>query len=330
MAEPGLSELITTTGRLRSKKLKDNVSDSHPILLAMDKYGGMQDATGGRTIVEEMSYGQNGTVQWYDGGTEFNMSSAPVLTSAEFNWKSLGGSFIITGKEKRMNSGPEQYIPLVSSRMKVLEDTMMNQLHSGLLGDGTSSSGQSVGGAALLVAKIPSTGVVGGIDRSTAAGTFYRNHKFATATDWTDGAINAGNVRRGYDKCINATTRGSDKPTVAVAGNDHWEYLMAALAAQQRLEDPAMAKAGFENIVYRGVPVVFGGGISFSGLSLVQNDLTYFFNTKYFKLVVHNAANFEMLEEVQSINQDLIARLMIWMGNCTLSNAKAQSVLFDS
>ena len=330
MAEPGLSEIVTTTGRLRSKVLKDNVKDSDPILVAMKKYGGMRSADGGRTIIEEMSYAQNPTVGWYDGGEEFDLSSAPVLTSAETNWKQLGGSFVITGKEKRQNSGKEAYIPLVASRMKVLEDTMMNQLHSGLLSTGTGFGGKEIAGAALLVSKTPETTTVGGIDRSTADGAFYRNFAFDTATDWALGAITSSNVKLGYDKCINATTRGMDKPTVGVAGQDHWEALMSALQSIQRLEDPDLAEAGFENIVYRGVPIVFGGGISFSGLTLVQDDLTYFFNTKYYKLVTHKQADFEFLEEIQSINQDLIARLMIWMGAVTMSNGKAQAVIFDS
>jgi hypothetical protein len=330
MAEPGLSEIVTTTGRLRSKVLKDNVKDSDPILVAMKKYGGMRYVDGGRTIVEEMSYAQNPSVKWYEGGEEFNMSSTPVLTAAEYNWKQLGGQFVITGKEKRQNSGKEAYIPLVASKMKVLEDTMQNQLHAGLLSDGSGSGGKQIAGAALLISKTPASTTVGGINRGSADGDFFQNFAFDTSSDWALGAITSSNVKLGYDKCINGTTRGSDKPTVAVAGQDHFEALMAAMQSIQRLEDPDLAEAGFENIVYRGVPVVFGGGISFSGLTLVQSDLTYFFNTKYYKLVTHKQADFEFLEDIQSINQDLIARLMIWMGAVTLSNGKAQAVIFDS
>lgn len=330
MAEPGLSELITTTGRLRSMKLKDNVSDSHPVLVAMEKYDGMVSADGGRTIIEEMAYAQNGSVGWYVGNEEFDSSTNPTMTSAEYQWKQLGGSVFITGLEKRQNNGKEQYINLVTSRMQLLEDTMMNQLHAGLVSDGTGSSGKQLAGLKLLIAKTPTSGTVGGINRASSDAVFFRNYKFNTASDWSNGSISVTNVKQAYDKVIDNTTRLNDKPKIATAGTTHWEALMGAMQAIQRVEDPDLVKAGFENIVYRGVPVVFAGGISFSGETIQQADLTYFINTKYLKLVYHKDANFDFLEEVQSINQDMIARLMVWMGACTLSNAKAQGVLYDT
>ena len=59
------------------------------------------------------------------------------------------------------------------------EDTFMNGLSQGVYGDGTVTN--SVGGLQLLVASSPTTGVVGGIDRSVW--TFWQNQAWSAATN---------------------------------------------------------------------------------------------------------------------------------------------------
>lgn len=329
--EAGLSELITTTGRLRSKVLKDNIKNNNAVVLSMDKYGAIRSESGGRTIVEEMFFDVNGTGSWYTGGDQFGTQYNPTMTAAEYDWKQLGGSVFIHGRDMRINSGPDGYIKLLTSRFDALEITLENLLNTALLSDGTADGGKQLIGLATLVSKTPTSGTVGGIDRSTTAGTFFRNYKLQPASDISGAsATSASNIKQYYTKMIINTTRGVDKPTVAIAGASHYEYIMTAMQAQQWITDETLAKAGFQNIVYQGVPVVLGGGISYTGASLVQTDLTYFLNTKYLKLVNHKDANFDPLDEVQSINQDAMVQLVIWMGAMTLSNAKAQGVLFDS
>jgi hypothetical protein len=327
--EPGLSEIVTTTGRLRSKVLKDNIRNNNAVFVGMQKYDGFREESGGRTIVEELFFDQNLTASWYFGGDAFSTAYNPVITAAEYDWKQLGGSVFITGRDQRMNSGPEAFIKLVGSRFKALELTLENQMNVGLLSDGTGSGGKQLIGLASLVSKTPTSGTVGGIARSS--GGFFNNYKLQPTVDIVGASVtSAANIKQYYTRTIINTTRGVDKPTLIIAGATHYEALMTAMQSQQWITDPTLAKAGFENIVYQGIPVVLGGGVSYGGLSLVQTDLSYFLNTKYLKLVTHRDANFDMLQDVQSINQDAMVTLCVWMGALVLSNAKVQGVLFDS
>lgn len=329
--EPGLSEIVTTTARLRSRKLKDNIKNNNAVLVAMDKYGGLVEEGGGRTIIEELFFDQNQTAAWYFGGDPFSTAFNPTMTAAEYDWKQLGGAVFITGRDQRMNSGPEAEIKLVASRFTALEITLENQLNTGVLSNGTGFGGKQLTGLSSLVSKTPTSGIVGGIDRGAPANAFWRNYKLQPAVDIAGAAVTGpANIKGYFTRTIINLTRGVDKPTLILSGAGHYESLMTAMQAQQWITDPTLAKAGFENIVYQGIPVVLGGGVSFDGSTLVQSDLSYFLNTKYLKLVAHRDANFDMLEDVQSINQDAMVTLCVWMGALTLSNAKLQGVLFDS
>lgn len=296
----------------------------------MKKYDAMKVESGGRTLVEEIYFDENDTVKWYDSNEQFSTAYNPTMTAAEFEWKQLGGSVGIHGRDRRINSGPEGVIKLLSSRFKALEITLENEMNEGILSDGSANGGKQIGGLASLISKTPTTGTVGGINRATSTNAFWRNYKYQPSADGFGAATSAANIKQLYTKALINLTRGNDKPKMVLAGNTHYEMLMTALQAQQQFVDESYAKAGFTNVVYQGVPVVLGGGVSFSGQSLVQADLSYFINTKYLHLVEHKDARFDPLEEVQSINQDAIVQLVVWMGNMTISNCKLQGVVFDS
>lgn len=335
MAEPGLSEIITTTLRKRQEVLRDNITNNNAVLSAMKKTGTIEMEDGGRTILEEMSYAENATFIRYDGGQVLNTSYNPTMTSAEFDWKQFAAAVVITGREERQNSGPEGVIKLLKGRITNCEYTLENNYNADLLSSGTADAGKQIGGLALLVSKTPSTGQVGGIDRSSTAGTFYRNFKFDTINDTTGGApggvaTSVTNVKTYYNWCINSTTRSMDRVNLILAGQTHYEALQGAMQSIQRVMDVDTANAGFKALEYQGIRVVMGGGVNFGGESLVQTDLSYFLNTRYLKVRVHRLANMEPLPEVQSINQDAKVQIIVWMGNATLSNAKLQGVMFDS
>jgi hypothetical protein len=47
-------------------------------------------------------------------------------------------------------------------------------------------------------------------------------------------------------------------------------------------------------------------------------------------MVIYKGGDFEPLEMVQSINQDVTTQIIVFMGNMVLNQAKTQGVLFDS
>lgn len=328
MAEPGLTELITTTLRLRNKKLKDNVTNHNIAAVKMKEFGGLEEVPDGRTIVEEMLYAENGTFIRYYGGQALNIAVNAVATAAEFDWKQFACAVVINGREKRMNAGPEGLIKILGMRVDAAEKTLANNLNADMFSDGTSSN--QIGGLKLLIAKAPTSGTVGGIDRSGSAAAFYRNYKFDTANDWSGGASSGANIKALFNRVLNNTQQNENGPKFIISGLTHFEYVQEACQAIQWQTDAKLAQLGFRNIEFCGLPVVLGKSINFGGQTLIADDLSYFVDPMGVKLKVHKDANMEPLPMVSSLNQDAEVQLIVWMGNMTLSIAKTSGVLFDT
>lgn len=336
MSDVGLGQLVTTTGRARSRKLKDAVRDAHPLYEAIDKEGGIRRIDGGRTIVEEAKSGQNSTVNWVGEAGSVSIADQKVLDAAEYDWRYQLGAVSWTLAERYKNSGGSdtKFIDVVAGKFEVLEDSMMNEFHEGMLSSGTGSGGLQLVGVAALVSTTPTTGTVGTIDRSATAAAWFRNQKFDTANDWSDGAVDSGNVKRFFDKGINSTMKNSKvQVSCGFLGQTHFEYLTQATQAIQVIQNESgTAKVGFDKIFYRGVPMYFGAGVNYSGATAMTATRSYLFNTKPggVNLVFHDKAEFDMLEPVNSTDQAAISRLMFTMAAMTIGGlAKLNWVGFD-
>lgn len=334
MADVGLGQRVTAFLRLRTKAARDAVRDNHPVMFMLDKAGGIRRVSGGRTVLDESLSGQNSTVSWVGEAGTITPVDDRVVDSPEFNWSYLLGMLSLTFAERYMNEGEGKAIDILSSKQDALEASMLNTFHEGLLSNGTGAGGLQLDGLAALVSTTPTTGTVGGIDRSSANAAWFRNQKFDTAVDWADGAVSAGNVKRFLDKGINSTTRNSMTQVQAgLMGQTHFEYLTSAIQAIQTIQNKNdIGEAGFDKLVYRSVPIFFGGGISYSGLSQLTSTRTYLLNLKQggFNLIYHKKAEFDMLEPVNSQNQAAFSRLMFTMATTSLgAYAKQCWVGFD-
>ena len=69
-----MTEIVTTTLRNRTGKLADNVSKNNALLRRLKAKGKVKPISGGRTIVQEMEYAENGTFKRYSG-----LTSAPTF-----------------------------------------------------------------------------------------------------------------------------------------------------------------------------------------------------------------------------------------------------------
>ena len=220
MASPNLNEIVTTTLRNRSGKLADNITNNNALLSRMKKKGSIKPVSGGRTIVQELEYAQNGTYQRYAGYQVLNIQPSDVFTAAEFDWKQAAVAVTWNGLEIDVqNTGAEQIIDLLESRIQNAEKTMANNLSYDLYSNGTADGGLQVGGLQLLVADAPNSGVVGGIDRSQWP--FWRNQVFSGTTNGGQ-AIAATNIQSYMNQLWLATKRQSDSVDLIVADNSYF------------------------------------------------------------------------------------------------------------
>lgn len=310
-----ISDIVATTIQSRTRKIQDNVTLNNAGLAKIKAGQGVRTFSGGSTIIEEISFAQNGNAGWYTGYDLLPTAAQDVISAGEWDIKQLACPVVMSGLEQLQNAGREQMIDLIESRMAVAEASMANIASAGFYGDGTSAGGRAVIGLDAAVSTTPTSGTYGGINRATW--TFWRN-KYINA----GAGISATNVLAPMNTMWASLVRGADRPDLLLMDSIFWTYYTAALQAQQRFTDPKMAEFGFPTIKYMDADVVLDGGIG--GFAALRT--CYFLNTKYLKWRPHAARNMVPLSPNRrySINQDAEVQILAWAGNMTSSGPQFQ------
>lgn len=318
-----LTEIVTTTLRNRTGKLADNITKNNALLFRLRKRGNVKTVSGGRTIVQELEYAENGTFKRYSGYEALNISPSDVFTGAEYNYAQAAVAVSISGLEQLQNTGEEAIIDLLESRIKNAEKTLVNNIALDCYSDGTADGGRQIGGLALLVSNTPTTGVVGGIDASTTVGSFWRNLKFSGVTDG-GGATTSANIQSYMNRLYVQLVRQTDKPDLIIADNNYFRLYLESLQAIQRITSNEMGEAGFDSLKYMNSDVVLDGG--FGGGAPAST--MYFLNTDYIYFRPHVDRNFAPIgDDRYAVNQDAMVKLVGFAGNMTVSNRRLQGVL---
>jgi hypothetical protein len=317
-----LTEIVTTTLRNRTGKLADNITKNNALLFRLRKRGNVKTVSGGRTIVQELEYAENGTFKRYSGYEALNISPSDVFTGAEFNYAQAAVAVSISGLEQLQNTGEEAIIDLLESRIKNAEKTLVNNIALDCYSDGTADGGRQIGGLALLASSTPSTGVVGGIDASTTVGTFWRNTAFSGVTNG-GGATTSANIQSYMNRIYVQQVRQTDKPDLIIADNNYFRLYLESLQAIQRITSNEMGEAGFDSLKYMSSDVVLDGG--FGGGA--PTSTMYFLNTDYIYFRPHVDRNFAPIgDDRYAVNQDAMVKLVGFAGNMTVSNRRLQAV----
>jgi hypothetical protein len=316
MASPNSSftDIVTTTLKGYSGTIADNITNHNALFKQINSKGNKKTATG-RSIVQELEYAQNSTVQYYSGAETLDVSPSETFTAAEFAYKQLAGNVTITGLEEIQNSGKEAVHNLLKSRIRNLEKSLKNTVATGLYAAGTGSSGKEIGGLQLLVADT-NTNTVGGISGNTY--DWWRNYVY----DFSGASVpaSATSIQHAMNLAWINTVRGSDKADIITADSIYWLYYLESLQTNQRFTDDKGAGAGFTNVVYMSnVPVVYDDQCPASHM--------YFLNTDYIFMRPAKGREFVPLGEKSSVNQDALVMPVVWAGNMTVSNRSLQAVV---
>jgi hypothetical protein len=319
MTSPNLDEITTTTLRKRSKKLADNVSDNTALLSRLKSKGKVKPVSGGRTILEEIAYAENGTFKRYSGYEALDITPSDVFTAAEFSLKQAAVAVVMSGLEMLQNAGEEQVIDLLEARIENAETTMINNISADIYSDGTAEGGRQIGGLQLLVSDA-GTGTVGSINSSTWS--FWANQIY----DFSSNSLTPGatTIQTAMNNLWMSTTRNRDQIDLIVADNVYYNYYWQSLQAIQRIQSDDSAKAGFGKLKFMNADVVLDGA---QGGDAPASHM-YFLNTEYIHFRPHSKRNFVPLNpDRYSTNQDAMVKLLAFAGNMTIRNRSLQGVI---
>ena len=314
-------DVVTTTLRKRTKKLKDNVTQNTALLFRLKEKGRMRTFSGGRTIVEEIAFSGPGNYTRYSGYDPISIAQGDMLTAAEYNIKQAAVSISMSGLDQLQNAGEEATINLLGARIQQAEREMVNGLSADIYSNGTASGGKQIGGLQLGISD-DGTGTVGGIVSGTY--TWWKNqfYDFSAAV----GAPTPGpsTIQTAMNTLYFACSRNRDQPDLIVADDIYYGYYLQSLQAIQRVTNDKLASAGFQNLKFMGADVVFDGGL---GGDAPASHM-YFVNSDFMHWRPHASRDMEVLSpDRHATNQDAFVRIIGWAGNMTYSGRQFTGVI---
>lgn len=312
---PNFDAIVTTTLRNYRTKLADNVTNNIPFLKMMEMKDKMRLLDGGDYITEELLYGENTTVTSFTGTDVISLARQEGITSAQYYWKQVGGSVVMTATDMLRNAGREKIISLLDARIFQTETTISNKVATMLFADGTGNGGKDILGLDAIVSTTPAVGVLGGIDRSDANNSWWRNE--ANVGGFSFAAAGPSN----FSAMVRLLTRGTDRPDLIVVGSDVYGYMQSAAFNRVFFDNPRLADMNFQALKFEGIDVIFD--------SNCPSDRAYFLNTKYLKFNIHKDYNYKVGEMVPmtAVGQSAKASLIELAAEMTCANCKLQGVI---
>ena len=277
-----LDNLYTTTWQNMKDSVKDQIFDATPFYFWMREKGKIDNVEGGRFITEPLRYAKNDNVVWLGKGGAVSLNDGEFLTIAKFDWRYLVASVVRFGVDDQQNRGKNQIINLMNAKLDNARDSQVDTLETRLAaGAGSQSTG--LDGLQLLVADDPTTGAVGGIDPSTY--TWWRNQtKNMTGLSFATNGIS--NMRTMLNNTRN--NLNSDSPDLILSGQTPYEYYEDTVETRHRIiGSQKMLDAGFENLAYKGIPMVWSPSIA---------TRMYFLNTNHLRLTIDPMLDFDMTD----------------------------------
>jgi hypothetical protein len=300
MSNPNFDSIASTTLKNYMPRLVDNIFTARPLFFFLKENNQVRLIDGAHKIVVPLVYGVNGSASSYATYDTINVSNAQTdsISAAEYTWKQYAVSVAISGLEEKQNSGVEQIIDLLESKIMIAEETAAEKLDQMFFLDGTGNTNKDwLGLAAIVLA----TGVLGGIDGSTQA--YWRSY-----VDSTVAALTLAQMTTAYNTC----SVGADQINLILTTQALFEKYESLVQPQLRFTDTKMADGGFQNLLFKGAPLTYD--------SYCQSGVMYFLNGRYLRLVGHKDQWFEATPFVKPRDQDAKYAQILAYGELTCMN----------
>ena len=300
---PTWDSLLSTTMNNYRKQLTDNIFNSRPLLEYLMSNGRVRTVDGGIQIVEPLLIGP-GEADSYGPWSQIAVNPVGGITAAVYPWRQMYSTIIISGLEEAQNNGKEAMINLLDAKVMQSENTLKDILVRMIYGTRGAQAKQTdfdpLSGAA-GTGIIDATGPAGGITPAAAPApeNLWRSPTYNSATNTgvdakgqpilglPGAATIAGDdleaiLRRMY---LLASDGGADHVDAIFASSDVYEMYEGSLTPQVRYTDTTKANLGFQNLMFKNVPIYFDPDAPPGGaLGL---------NSKYVGLAIHSDRNFK-------------------------------------
>jgi len=281
--------------------LVDNVYNSN-VLLGILK-GNKEIIDGGNSIVVQLLKEEQDDGGFYLGADTLNTTQGNYITHCEYKWQNLYEPIVIHRDEERQNSGANhKTIDLVASKTMSSEKAIAKRLEQAL------SIPVGAAGNLIDLDTLVDTGTLGSIAGAT--------YTFWQATETTSGSF----ATQGLSDMTTATYAVSgaadeENPNIYITNKTIFQKFEQTRLPLERIQNRDLtANAGFKNLTFKGVPVVYGNYIGSGKL--------YGINTNYTYLAVDSITDFAMTEFKSPVNQTIKVAYILFRGNLVTNNRR--------
>lgn len=306
--------LEALTGKKYIPKLVDNVFKSNPFLTYLKQRQKPYD--GGYKIVEPIIYNELGGIQSYTLYDTVTYDTNIPVTAAEFEPKNVVAGIIISKDEELKNTGENQVLSMLESKIQIVEESLKKYMTNVLYGDGTGNNGKDITG---IGAAISDTGAYGGIDRTTEI--WWKAKVLSNSgTPGTPAALD-------WDKMVQlfmSLSDGNDQPDMILCGSATWIEYHKLIKNNITINSDVsrkMASLGFNTLEFFGKPLVADPNC--------PEGTMYFLNSRYIKLRPHKQANFTATKFRPDDTRIAKKKEILWTGNLTINNCRRFGKLTD-
>jgi hypothetical protein len=270
---------------------------------------------GGTQIEFPLMYTKMAAGGWYSGYQLLNVQPTDSIQNGALAWKQAYSAVTVDGLTLLRTDGADSIVDYIATQFKQSEMDLFDTLGTGLFGDGLALPLQIDGLAEIIDGAGTVEATYATISKSS--NTWWQSQLDSSTTTMSLVALN--------NMFMNCTS-GGRSPTIIVSNNTNYSrYWNLNLAPQQFPVQPGgkdvqLAQAGFENLLFNGVPWVTDSHV---GTTAALGG-PIFLNEDYFELIVSEMANFKLQDFQTPVNQDAMTALLLWAGNVVCGNLARQ------
>ena len=338
-------------------QLVDNIFKSNVVtyrLLAKS-----QPVSGGYKVVQPVEYAKSaasdGSAQngWYKGQDAMAYGASDIIKSAEYDWSQAFGTITISAREENINSGPEAVLDLLQAKLnnvgRVMRDDFAKAIYSDNNPEHASSYTVSADAPAGLQHVIAKDRTLGGINSNTTGnewwdGGFVADGSLSAETGAAEGVpMTFDNIKDSskpeyiqtiFRNAYKDLSIGADVPTMIVTNQVCFDAYESTLTDQKRFgaSSSTLADAGFQNLLYRGIPVVVDQALDLYEGADADEDAAhhmFFLNEKYMGYKHHSKRNFVFDGYEKPVDRDIRVGKILWMGALCFSSPRMLGIVGD-
>lgn len=307
-----LSELQAVTDVYYADKTATDIYFKGNILLYKLLGGEMGGhlVPGGKSIDIPLEYGELPS-QSFNAATTFLTDKAEILNKAQFPWAAYQSTVKYDLDDNRENSGEAAIVDIIETKLRNAQKTIRKAMANALYGSAT-TAGKDMLGLGDLFQAADNTITYGGIAENDMA-------DWSAAVDATVEAISFPIMQK-IRRLASIDDDMEGKPNLYITTEELKDAFENSLQQQARYSDKNLVNAGFENILFSGVPMVND--------NKVPAGSCYGLNTRFLEIKTHKDYNFPKptwREQASNKPEDMIAYLK-WSGNLICKNRKAQAL----